>query len=294
MDEIEKEKSVKFDSKSIQKQQPPQNSQFNLPLRTQSFNQNHPAFPLNPNNQPDYLSTLRNVPNITMDKGTNFQFNKSELPNMNNPIMMPFGAVQQPNMNVNMKVNKMHSGFSQQPNSYGNQQMPPGPYPPGPFPPSFNMMNREEVPAANNSWWPSNPPPPPANNNFPSRYENFPVNNYPYQGNMGPYMPPTSIIPKPDFSKPPPSGPTQGAGDIFNPSIWSSFHRPHYSNDSPGAGYDGGGGQSISMRQAMLKEANMPGVSNSPVGRFPNTSVSLFYRFIGTQQSFVFSATTSG
>ncbi|CAH0559351.1 unnamed protein product [Brassicogethes aeneus] len=234
----EPEKLVKFEAKPLPKpQQNPQptsqNNQFNLPLRTQSFNQNHPAFPITQQQpQPDFLTSLRNVPNI--DKGTNYQYPKTDA---NNQLMMPFGNIQ-PNMSL--KPNKPPVGY---PKAFVNPQIPP-PYQNVqnlPFPPSFNPPpppKRDDQ----NAWW---------QNNFPPRpYENYPVNYAGYQ--FGP--------PPPDFSKPPPSGPRQGAGDIFGSSCWGgNFPQDNSCNF-------GGGSRGVSMRQAMLKEANLPG---SSAARYP-------------------------
>ncbi|XP_015832940.2 nonsense-mediated mRNA decay factor SMG7 isoform X1 [Tribolium castaneum] len=74
----EKEKLVTFDTKP---------SPFNPPLRTQSFNQNHPAFPIPPPpppSQPDYLNTLRNVTKPPQPNSFVFP------PKTENPSMVPF------------------------------------------------------------------------------------------------------------------------------------------------------------------------------------------------------------
>ncbi|KAL3276786.1 hypothetical protein HHI36_012152 [Cryptolaemus montrouzieri] len=75
VEEKGKDKLVKFESKPLvttPKPNPVNNSsQFGSSVRTQSFNQNHSAFPSVSNQQQDYLTTLRNMAN-NYGMGTNY------------------------------------------------------------------------------------------------------------------------------------------------------------------------------------------------------------------------------
>ncbi|KAJ8933960.1 hypothetical protein NQ314_013675 [Rhamnusium bicolor] len=282
VDEPEKEKSVKFDAvPPQQKQQNGQSQQFNMPLRTQSFNQNHPAFPIAPPAQPDYLTSLRNVPNVQLDKGTNYQFPKSDnlpqnIPNIGMQIMPPYQNMQHPQNNVNMNVNmgqKPPGGYQQSPlsqNSFNTPQMST-PYQNMSFPSShpFNTWKREEIPPLPNpSWWQNTSQPPPSQN---YRQDNYSINFPPYSNNMPSYLQQSNpMMSKHDFNKPQSS---QGGGDIFS-SPWSNYSSG-YLNEGGTVGFENSN-QGMSMRQAMLKEANLPGTPVGPPGstvnRMPNVS----------------------
>ncbi|KAJ8960450.1 hypothetical protein NQ318_013734 [Aromia moschata] len=251
VDEPEKEKSVKFDAiqpPPPQKPQPPAQSQpFNMPLRTQSFNQNHPAFPAPPPAQPDYLTALRNVPNVPLDKAASYQFPKGDPlpPSMGVQIVPPYQG-------MNMKPPPP----AYQQGSYGGAQLST-PYQNVSFPSShpFNTWKREEMPPMPNpSWWQGG-------QGF--RQDGYSM-NYPAYSQS--YVQPQ--MPKHEFAKP---GNGQGGGDIFS-SPWSNYSGG-YMNEGGGMGFEGAN-QGMSMRQAMLKEANLPGAPVGPpgtgMGRLPN------------------------
>lgn len=282
VDEPDPEKPVKFDPSPPQQkpQQNAQNQPFNLPLRTQSFNQNHPAFPMTPPTQPDYLTTLRNVPNIQLDKGTTFQFPKNEtlpqnIPSLGMQIVPPYQNMPHTQNMGHSMPQKPPSGYQQNPipqNSFSNPQMS-APYQNMSFPSShpFNTWKREEIPPLPSpSWWQntSQPPPPPPSQNY--RQDGYPLNFPPYSNGVPSYLQQTNpMLQKHDFGKP--AG-NQGGGDIFG-SPWGGYSAGGYLNDSG----EGNGNHGMSMRQAMLKEANFPGGPVGPpsgtVGRLPNVSI---------------------
>jgi hypothetical protein len=104
----DKEKLVTFEAKPIAS---PSTSQFNPPLRTQSFNQNHPAFPIPPPTQQDYLNTLRNVTKPPLNQPTNFVFPKTDVPPPNGktvpPPMVPYPTHQNSQSLFNNSNNKI-------------------------------------------------------------------------------------------------------------------------------------------------------------------------------------------
>ncbi|KAJ8921440.1 hypothetical protein NQ315_003058 [Exocentrus adspersus] len=269
VDEPEPQKP--FDSPPSQ-QNPQQNNQnqnqFNISLRTQSFNQNHPAFPLTPSTQPDYLTSLRNVPNIQLDKETNYQFPKND--NVPMQIMPPYPPHPQ-NMNHNMPQNPS-TGYQQPQNSYGNPQMST-PYQNMAFPSShpFNTWKREEMPPMPSpSWWQNSgqPPPPPPNQNY--RQDGYPMNFPPYTNNMNmpSYLQQSNQMMQKHEYKPANS---QGSGDVFN-SPWNNYSGG-YLNEGAGLSRENSSNHGMSMRQAMLKEANFPeavGPPGSGMGRMSN------------------------
>lgn len=279
VEEPDKEKSVKFDAASTQQKQQQsnaQNQQFTKPLRTQSFNQNHPAFPIAPPSQPDYLTSLRNVPNVQLDKGTNYQFPKNDslpqnIPNIGMQIMPPYQNMQHPPGNVGMSQ-KPPGGYQQthMPQSSFNNPQISTPYQNMSFPSShpFNTWKREEMPPLPNpSWWQNTSQPPPSQN---YRQDNYSINFPPYTNNLPSYLPQSNpIMPKHDFSK---AASSQGGGDIFS-SPWSNYSGGYLNEGS--SGFESGN-QAMSMRQAMLKEGNLPGAPVGPpgsaVGRLSNVS----------------------
>lgn len=280
VDEPDPDKPVKFDSAPPQQkqQQNTQNQQFNLPLRTQSFNQNHPAFPITPPAQPDYLTSLRNVPNIQLDKGTNYQFPKNDklpqnIPTLGMQIMPPYQNIPHAPNNMNITHNmppKPPSGYQQSPmpqNSFSNPQIST-PYQNISFPSSHPFTaawKREEMPPLPSpSWWQNTSQPPPPSQNY--RQDSYPMNFPAYSNNVPSYLQQSNpMMQKHEFNKPTSN---QGSGDIFG-SPWGNYSGG-YLNESGESNSNHG----MSMRQAMLKEANFPGgpvgPPSSAVGRLPN------------------------
>ncbi|KAG5894975.1 hypothetical protein JTB14_009706 [Gonioctena quinquepunctata] len=265
VDEPDKDKTVKFEPAQSQQQKQQQNQQFNQSLRTQSFNQNHPAFPIAPPPQLDYLATLRNVPNMQMDAGSNYQYPKKDgnMPSLGMQIIPPYQNMP-PNKPIGMNMNQkppMNYPPPQQ-NSFLQNSAP---YQNVSFPSShpFNAWKREDVPILPNpSWWQQNPsqqPPPPQT--YRSDYTmNFP--SYPPPGNS--YMPQGGSI----MANKPAGGNQAGGVDIFN-SPWSNFSGSYMGGEGGGMGFENTN-QGMSMRQAMLKEANLPCTAVGP----PRTNLS--------------------
>lgn len=312
-DSQDKEKSVKFDQGPVSKtpQQPSMpnpkqpNNQFTgqpVPLRTQSFNQNHPAFPLQAapqniaahlqQNQPsnDYLTNLRNL-----GKGADNmmpQFSKNS----------PFSNLPQSGTNNNQAPNQQHMKIPSFPPPFN---MPP--------PTQFNAWGREDLKLApsNNqaSWWGQNqpqtqgyplssqvypnqgqnaygqqrqdnkPPPnlqsysnfnqsyPPQNQNFPSQRPqdtsnyggmSFPQFGAQYQGQL---LKPQSNLQNLGGS---------GHYDVFG-SPWM--------NRVGNFGGDDLTQSSMSMRQAMLKEATLPGGRLAPTQQGVSKTSDIFIAF---------------
>lgn len=284
LDEPEKEKSVKFDTiSSAQQKTPPTNQtqQFNMTSRNPSFPQANPTFPITPShNQSDYLTALRNVPNMQIDKGGNFQFPKTDsipqnMATMGLAMMPPYQTVQPTQNKVAQKPPSVYP--SNQKPFTSNQQAP---YQNISFPPShpFNAWNREDIPPpqtrANPGWWPNlNQPPPPAppqqqTQNY--RSESYSMHFPPYSHFLAPQ--PNPMMSKHDFNKP---NNAQGGGDIFN-SPWSNFSG-NFIGENGNLGYSNTN-QGMSMRQAMLKEAmpsapvGPPGPPSSSLRRLANVS----------------------
>lgn len=230
------------------------------------FNQTTPNYPIAPpHTQPDYLTTLRNVPNIQIDKGTNYQFPKTEtLPqNMGSiglPMMPPYQNVPPPQNKFNQKPPT--AGFApNQNNAFPNQQ---GPYQNISFPPShpFNSWGKGEIPPnqsrGNPNWWPNMSQPPPSGPP-PQQPPNYRPEGYSMQFPLYTHFFSPQVS-KHDFNKP--ANSQHGGGDIFNSSNshWGSFSG-NFLGDNGNMGFNNTN-QGMSMRQAMLKEA-MP---NAPVG----------------------------
>ncbi|XP_023015332.2 nonsense-mediated mRNA decay factor SMG7 [Leptinotarsa decemlineata] len=266
VDEPEKEKSVKFESSQSQQkqtQQQPQ-QQLNQSLRTQSFNQNHPAFPVPPPSQPDYLAALRNVPNMQMDSPSSYQYPNKEsgLSGMGLQIIPPYQNMSTKPLGINLSQKPPPLGYQpQQPQPQQQTGYIPSstPYQNASYPSShpFNVWKRDDLPLMPNpSWWQNNPPPQ-TQQSYRSEYPmNFP--SYP------PPPPPSSYL------QPPPGGAmmqgkSQGShssgGDLFS-SPWSNYSAS-YVNDASVNNFENTN-QGMSMRQAMLKEANLPCTAVGP------------------------------
>lgn len=259
-----------------------------MSLRNPPFNQNNLNFPIVPaHNQSDFLTTLRNVPNMQMDKGPNYQFPKTEpIPQnvaaMGLAMMPPYQAVQPPQNKISQKPPPVYQSTqkpftnSQQGAPYQNMSLPPS-HP-------FNTWSRDDVTApparANPNWWPNLNQPPPTGPPQHQQVQNYRPENYsmhfpPYSH----FLPPQSnpMIPKHDFTKP---NNSQGGGDIFN-SPWSNFS-VNFVGDNSNMGFNNNNNQGMSMRQAMLKEAmpsspvGPPGPPSSSVRRMPNVSSNIF------------------
>lgn len=268
---------MKFDSLPSPQQKPAsanQNQQFNISLRN-PFTQTNSSYPIaSQQNQPDFLTVLRNVPNMQMDKGNqNYHFPNSEnMPqNVGTMGLNIISQYQPPQNKIPQKLTNMYQSNQK---SFGNNP-PAAPYQNISFPPShpFNAWSREEIPPppsqsrSNPNWWPNINQPPPTTplqqqtQNY--RPENYTVQFPPYSH----FLPPQSnqVMPKHDFTKP---NNNQGGGDLFN-SPWSNFS-VNYVGDNNNIGFTNTN-QNMSMRQAMLKEA-MPSSPLGPPGP-PNTSV---------------------
>lgn len=158
-EEFDKDKCEKQPVPPVEKPAQASNSQKqafnNMSLRTQSFNQNHPAFPMPPPQQPDYLMNLRGQ----TDKTVNYQFPKTDVPP---PNFMPAYHNNQ-NKPININLNQKPPNFPHNippPNSYSSNNSGPiqGAFPNMQFsPPSnFNNWKREEItPQVPNAWWQS-------------------------------------------------------------------------------------------------------------------------------------------
>lgn len=292
-DNQDKDKSVKFDQPPPAGKMPPQQTpliplnqpnQFANPppsLRTQSFNQNHPAFPLqsNPQNQQitqsqpptDYLTSLRNL-----GKGAD--------------NMMPQFSKNSPFSNLPPNG----GGNSNQQNQQALKLIN---YPP-PFnvpPPQFNAWGREDLKltpsGGQNSWWGQNTPP--QNQGFaasnqvytsqtqsafapqpraeakPQNYSNqsyqAQTQNYPTQrpqdnsGFAGMNYPGFNLQYQNQLIKPPPL--QSGMQNMASGGQYDVFTSPWGGGANRGAGFavDDMSQSSMSMRQAMLKEATFTG-----------------------------------
>lgn len=280
VDDPDSDKSVKFDSVPVQpkpltqQQQPPpstQNQTFNPPsIRNQNFNQAIPSFPMPPPpSQPDYLTALRNMPNMQMNDN-NYQYQKKDpgIPNMGVQIMPPYqnsfqnipnkNVVPPPPLNIN-QMNQKPLGYQQQ-NSF-----PAAPFQNVSFPPShpFNTWKREDVPPMPNpSWWQNS--------------QQTQQNNYrpDYQLN---YAPSFSNNPSSNYiqSMNNKSNNQTNGGDIFG-SPWNNY-LGSFMNDSNNLTFENTASQGMSVRQAMLKEATLPGTPVGPpggvgIGRLPNVN----------------------
>jgi hypothetical protein len=248
----DKEKLVTFEAKPIAS---PSTSQFNPPLRTQSFNQNHPAFPIPPPTQQDYLNTLRNVTKPPLNQPTNFVFPKTDVPPPNGktvpPPMVPYPTHQNSQSLFNNSNNKSNYG--------NNVQMPQNTFNPAvhqrvlpqyqnvqfPAPNPYNVKLDDSGPLPNSPWWPN------SNSQNYQRPDSFPM-NYSFGNNMQ-YM-------QQDYNKPQNN---QAGGDMFN-SPWNNFGRSNFLEAN--MNYENSG-HAMSMRQTMLKESNNIG----PPGRALNS-----------------------
>lgn len=249
--EKEKEKLVTFETQSIPS---PSTSQFNPSLRTHSFNQNHPAFPIPPN-QPDFLNTIRNILKPTPPQ-SNFVFPNTELPppNTNNlpPPMLPYQGSQSVFNNSNNTTN--FGNNVQQMNAFNppvhqNQRV----VPPYQFPSGNPYTIKREEPNA--SWWPN------SSQNY-QRPDNFQM-NYSFSNNM-PY--------RQDYNK---QGNHGGGGDRFN-SPWNNFGRTNFLEGN--LNYESTV-HGMTMRQAMLKESNNVGSgATRPVNVSIKFLFNLYYR----------------
>lgn len=211
------DKGVKFDSLLQPPKQFNPNSITNPALRTQSFNQNHPAFPSQPNpSSGDYLTNLRNL-----GKGAD--------------NMMP---------QFSQKTPPSYPNLPSQPNQ------PPVKLPS--FPPPFNVP----PPHFNSTWNREDFKPP---NKTPAPWWFGQMNNasgFSFQDNKPPFPHPPNQPPPPNFNAP-----------------FSQHHMPYPNNElfnSPwtlnnrnfGTGEEMN--SSMSMRQAMLKEASRQEMPPSP------------------------------
>ncbi|XP_060526305.1 nonsense-mediated mRNA decay factor SMG7-like [Cylas formicarius] len=271
----DKEKTVKFDTPPLKQPiiPPPPSNQFGNappPLRTQSFNQNHPAFPhqslVPPQQQPqqpppqsDYLTSLRNL-------------SKGEPPQ----LMPQFGK--------NPAFSNLTAASNQQSAAVNVPNYPP------PFnvpPPQFNNWSREEVKMApqtqsQGNWWGQSPSQSgfgaPAgftvqSQNYSGAGQSFAAagqkqaSNFPNYPNQSVGFPPQrqegfgfnySSFGPPPYQN---GGGTVGQFDVFPPT----WNRGNFAGDAEGVQ------SSMSMRQAMLKEANLPGGNQSNMGRMVHT-----------------------
>lgn len=229
---------------------------------------------------PDYLTALRNVPNMQLENGTNFQYPKTDnipqnMANMGLTMMLqyqnvPPSQIKMPQKPPTYPPNQKPFVNSQQANPYQNISFPPS-HP-------FNSWSRDDLPPpqsrTNSGWWPNlNQPPPSAP--IPQQAQNYRPEgysmNFPAYSN---FMPPQSnpVMSKHDFNK---INNGLGGGDIFN-SPWSNFSG-NFMGDNNNMAFSNVN-QSISMRQAMLKEAmpnapvGPPGPPSSSLRRLPNVS----------------------
>lgn len=285
VDDSDKEKSVKYDSIPAQQNQKPQqppNQLFNQSLRNQPFNQPlnqplNPSFPIAPPSQPDYLTALRNMPNMQIGDN-NYQYQKKDpsIPNIGVQIMPPYQNMHQniqgipnniPNKNVpvNMNVNSINQ---KAPMSYQNS-FPSTPYQNVSFPSShpFNAWKRDDVPLMPNpSWWQNNQQTPQQNYR-----PDYPLNYNPsFSGNVSANYMQQGLTSKPTNQT--------NNGDLFG-SPWSNY-LGNFMNEGPNTGSSNMGfentSQGMSVRQAMLKEANLPGAPvgsrSGNLGRLPNVN----------------------
>lgn len=247
----DKDKLVAFETKTASSSS---SSQFNSQLRTQSFNQNHPALSL-PSAQSDYLNTLRNVTNPTANPISNFVF-KTDVPPPNTKVPPPplpqFGLPQpsQSLFNANSTTATFPSAVPPIQNSFNTpihqRGMPP--YPSTMFSVSSQFNVKAEDPSTvHSSWWPNTQ----NTQGFP-RTDNF-NRNFPFNNSI-PFMQ------QPDFNK---SQPNQAGGDMFN-MPWNNFG-PRNNFMEPNINVENSG-PPLSMRQTMLKETNSLAPSmNRPV-----------------------------
>lgn len=231
-----------FDAKATT----PPSSQFNSQLRTQSFNQNHPALNLTPS-QPDYLNTLRNVTNPSVNPINNYVF-KTDVPPPNTKVPPPplpqFGLPQSSqSLFNNPNSTNFPSTVPSMQNSY-QRVMPPYQATQFPTPPNHTFNVKAEEPP---TWWPNTQNP----SSF-SRNENFNM-NFPFNSSL-PFMQ------QPDFNK---SQQNQAGGDMFS-LPWNNFG-PRGNYMEPNINTDNSG-PPLSMRQTMLKESNtLASPMNRPV-----------------------------
>ncbi|CAG9865335.1 unnamed protein product [Phyllotreta striolata] len=235
------EKLVKFDSMPAQ----PNQTHFN---QKPNYNQNLSSFIVPPPSQPDYLSTLRNMPSMQMND-TNYQYQKKDMPNMGVQIAPPYQSL----------TNKPASMNPKAPLPYQNS-FPPAPYQNVSFPSShpFNTWKRDEMaPMPNHNWWQNNQQ---GQQNFRSDY---PLNYNPRYSNSV-----SSNYAQPGVNNKP-SNQTNNSEMYSSP--WNSY-LGNFMNDTNNIGYENTN-QGMSVRQAMLKEANLPGTPVGPPGgnlRLPN------------------------
>ncbi|XP_056644839.1 nonsense-mediated mRNA decay factor SMG7-like [Diorhabda sublineata] len=271
VDDTDTDKTVKFDQ--IQSKPPPpppastQNQPFNLPIRTQNFNQTIQSFPMPPPAaQPDYLTALRNMPNMQMNDN-NYQYQKKEPgipPNMGVQIMPP----PYQNSFQNNKTVVPPPPLNQKPLGYQQQQQnsfPTAPFQNVSFPPShpFNTWKREDVPPMPNpNWWQNNQQS--QQNNYRTDYQlNYPPS---FSNNAS-----TNYIQGMNNK----SNNQSNGGDVFG-SPWNSY-LGNFMSDGNNLTFENSSCQGMSVRQAMLKEATMPGAPVGPPGgvgvaRLPNVN----------------------
>ncbi|CAG9773080.1 unnamed protein product [Ceutorhynchus assimilis] len=163
---MEESKQVKFNVAEEATQEPikvadanPPNQFTNPPqLRTQSFNQNHPAFPLQPPQSNDYLTNLRNLSKGADNMMPQFSKNFSNLPN-NQPAFNQY-SVPPPQFN-----------------SWGREDLK--------LPPATNQ----------NTWWPQNQPYNPQTYTYPNQYnQNYPQQFYQKPPNFDTFSSPWPIM----------------------------------------------------------------------------------------------------
>ncbi|KAF7286748.1 hypothetical protein GWI33_004371 [Rhynchophorus ferrugineus] len=242
----EKDKSVKFEQppplkvpQSAALLPPVQNNQFSNPppaLRTQSFNQNHPAFPAQPVQPPpptpnqvptDYLTSLRNL-GKGAENSMMPQFSKNT-PFSNLP---PPSIATNTNAQVSQAINKMqnfHNKYNMSYNSWGRDDV------------KFSSGNNQ------NSWWGPNPPV--QSQGF---YPNHPQPNQNYMQQRPPENPAFGGMPFTQFNPQYQRNSTNNSQFDFLGSSWSNVNRGN------SFGIDDTAQSSMSMRQAMLKEAPLP------------------------------------
>lgn len=221
---------------------PPQFTNPPPPLRTQSFNQNHPAFPLQgpPPNQPppqitstDYLTNLRNL-GKGADNSMMPQFSK----NPQFSSLPPSGSINNQQVVQNAGKVQNYSGVFGTPynTSWGREEVK---YSPG---------NNQ------GTWWGQNQTPPQSNQGFfPPPVHQQPPN---FLQQRPPENPAFGGMPFTQFNQQYSRNNTAAANNQFDfmGASWAGQR-----NNNNNFGGDDMNPTSMSMRQAMLKEATLPG-----------------------------------
>ncbi|CAH1962751.1 unnamed protein product [Acanthoscelides obtectus] len=226
VDEPEKDRNIHVPLQEQLHQPPPP-----LPIHTQPFGHRSSSFSL-PLTEPD-INFLK-------------PFNKE------NTYSAPENPILGPNVNIPPPVLPPYSKPTQQifpqnnppKGAYDTLSMPM-PYQNVPYNYPFNIWRQEEPQTSLNvqHWWGN------------TRQQQMPPNCRPPQGfqayqqtpvNNRPAVPPQTIMPQLSNS--------QGSGDVFS-MPWNNYQNPHLRTFM---GPEGTSNQNISVRQAMLKEGNLP------------------------------------